>query len=211
MKYLVVIGVIAVAGVAGYFIGVNLTENKFDLELADNEPVTEYVYDTIVKNKRVEVPVYIEANDTIQDQQDSLEIEVVDDTLMQSINSKDTSNSGEEISIRRDELIGSKRIPIIYLEEPIKKDSIMKELLGIKESHPTDMIVQFWRSPLNFTGYKLSKNTLILYGLPEQFNYKIYYKNHLHYLSSEGFFYVIKETQEFLSYREVDKNTVLND
>lgn len=211
MKYLVVIGVIAVAGVAGYFIGINQSERIASEDSGDPELITEYIYDTIVKKQRVEVPVYTEVSDTIQDFTDSLDTAIMDDTLSETIHRKDTSNTGEEISIRRDELIGSKRIPIIYLEEPVKKDSLMKEMLGIKESHPSEMIVQFWRSPLNFTGYKLSKNTLILYGLPEQFDYKIYYKNHLHYLSNEGFFYVIKETQEFLSYREVDKNTVLND
>ena len=97
------------------------------------------------------------------------------------------------------------------MEEAAEKDSVIKDLLGIKENRPTDMIIQFWESPLGYSGYKLSRNTLVLYGLSDQFKYTVYFKGNNYYLATKELFYVLKETSDFLSFKSADRNAILND
>ncbi len=210
MKYLIFIGLFAAGGITGYFVGVNQSVNITEIPINETERITEFVYDTIVEHERVEVPVYPELVDTINDAQDSLMVLVLLDTLKNQILPRDTTND-EGLSIKRDEQITAMRIPIVYLEPSIEKDSIIKDLLGINENRPTEMTVQFWSSPLNFSGYKLSKNTLLLYGLSDQHEYTVYHKDETYYLSYETICYLLKETQQFLPYSEVDQTLILND
>lgn len=44
-----------------------------------------------------------------------------------------------------------------------KRDSLLVN--NIKEADDNGLYVEFWRSPINYTGYKLSKNTLVLFGI----------------------------------------------
>ncbi len=210
MKYLIFIGLFAAGGIAGYFVGVNQSFNEVEIPSNETERITEFVYDTIVERERVEVPVYRTPIDTIVEEVDSVEGAFLLDTLKNKIFPRDTSTE-EGLSIKRDEQIAAMRIPIIYLEPSVEKDSVIKDLLGINENLPTEMTAQFWSSPLNFSGYKLSKNTLILYGLSDQYEYIVYHKNDAYYLSNDAIFYVLEETQQFLPYSEVDKTSVLND
>jgi len=212
MKYLIFIALFVLGGIIGYLVGINQTTEMVIDGSAEKQLVTEFVYDTIVHHERVEVPVYKTPKDTLNELPDTLEqFEKVLDTLKERILPKDTTSSSEDFNINRDELITSQLIPIIYLDKQVDKDSLIKNLLGIKQNRPTEMVVQFWKSPLNYSGYKLSRNTLILYGLSEQFEYKIYQRDNFHYLSNETVFYRLSETQEFLPYLEVDKTEVLND
>lgn len=211
MKYVVLIGSIAVAGAAGYFIGYNQHKKKVIVEAGEPELVTEYIYDTIVKKQKVKVPVNEDTVDSLAvELVDTLDFTVDEDSLMTEIELLDTLDRTEELNINRDELLGSKRIAITYLNRPEKKDSLMKEMLGIKETMPRELNVQFWRSPVNFSGYKLSKNTLVLYGLPAQLAYKIYSKDMVYYLANDAFFYKIDVTQEFLPFKEADR-AILDD
>lgn len=212
MKYLIFIGLFVAGGTVGYLVGVNQNEEVVQPTNGDKELITEFVYDTIVEHQTVEVPVYTELKDTTRNSEDTLiSEEFLLDTLQEKIQPRDTVLDTEELSIRRDELIASQRIPIVYLDEPVEKDSLIKDMLGIKENRPKEMNVQFWQSPIGYSGYKLSKNTLILYGLSDQFDYKVYHKNEMHYLTNDEVYYVLKETLDFLPYQEVDERTVLND
>ena len=50
-----------------------------------------------------------------------------------------------------------------------EKDSVVKDLLGIEETQPTKLMVEFWESPLHFSGYKLSKSKLFSFFLMYEF------------------------------------------
>ncbi|NOQ75877.1 MAG: hypothetical protein GQ574_27980 [Crocinitomix sp.] len=210
MKYLIFIGLFAAGGVTGYFVGANQSYNEVEIPSNETELITEFIYDTIIEQERIEVPVYRNPADTVNEEVDTLNATLLLDTLKNNILPRDTT-SDEGLNIKRDEQVATKRIPIIYLKSSIEKDSIIKDLLGIKENLPTEMVAQFWSSPLNFSGYKLSKNSLILYGLSEQYDYTVYHKDETYYLTNEAVFYVLRETQQFLSYSEVDQASVLND
>lgn len=210
MKYLVFIALFVVGGLAGYWIGVYQPTQE-------PEQITEVIYETndgdkSEKNHHKKVDVS-DGNllDTTSFEIDTLTEVFELDTLSEEMDTEDTTQTEEELFIRRDELLASRRIPIIYLENQVENDSLIKEMLGIKDNLPKDMLVQFWLSPIGFTGYKLSKNTLILYGVSDQIKYKIYQKKQFHYLSGEEIFYVLKETNDFLPFQEVKRSTVLDD
>ncbi|WP_027421324.1 hypothetical protein [Crocinitomix catalasitica] len=211
MKYLLVISVFLIGGLIGFFVGKNSTviiekRNK----ITEAQVITEVVYDTIIKKEVIEVPVPVIIVDSLS--LDTIPIESVDTTeVTDQIEIKDTSEIDSDIVIRRERMIKSKKYQIIFLTEEIKKDTALKEMLGIKESKITELIVEFWESPLNFSGYKLSKNKLILYGLSDQFKYQIYKRNKVYYIGFEDILYGLKETQEFLPFVEVDRENILND
>ncbi|MGB1103683.1 MAG: hypothetical protein ACPG21_08645 [Crocinitomicaceae bacterium] len=213
MKYLVFIGLFVAGGLVGYWVGASQSSDKEHVaEDVQVEPVTEFVYDTIVKTERVEVPVIEEEVDSNLIKNDSLTLNPELDTLKEIILSRDTTNSDDnDLNIRKDELIASRSIPIIYLNEIVDADTTVRDLLGIKENKPTEMRIQFWSSPLNYKGYKLSRNTLIVYGLSEQLTYKVYNKEGQHYLSNEGEFYKISETTAFKSFESAKREKILND
>lgn len=210
MKYLAFIGLFIAGGAVGYFVGAGqstpLVEESDDTAelIVQNEPPRSTPSD---RNEIIE---------RIEENFDSLAVEVIDttgfseelDTLTERILPRDES---EELDIKRDRMITTRRVPIVYLDGNEEKDSLIKGMLGIKENRPTDMILQFWESPLGYSGYKFSRNTVILYGLSDQFKYTIYAKQDSHYISTKEFFYVLNETNDFVSYKSVDRGSVLND
>ncbi len=85
------------------------------------------------------------------------------DTLASYLDEADNSNYDEsdEIIIM-EELISQRTIPL----EPSPNDSTdVSEMLNLKSSaFSKDIIVEFWQSPLNITGYELTRNKLKLFG-----------------------------------------------
>jgi len=213
MKYLIFIGLFLFGGLLGYFLGVYQGSPAMESTIAEeSEPITEFIYDTIVQTETIEVPVeYPAPIDTIATDDDTLASSQQLDTLKETIQPRDTVQQEERINIRKDELLATETYRIVYLDEPENKDTVVKEMLGIRENLPKEMNVQFWRSPLNYRGYKLSRNTLVVYGLSEQLTYDIYYRNKMYYLANEGEFYEIAETTTFKSFEEANRAAVLND
>ena len=80
--------------------------------------------------------------------------------------------SGEDILVERDLLLSSELIKIEHAVDEEKIDTTdvlmdsLKYKLNIEESKPSEYLkVELWKSPLNYRGYKMSKSTLIVYGL----------------------------------------------
>lgn len=80
--------------------------------------------------------------------------------------------SGEDILVERDLLLSSELIKIEHAMDEEKIDTVdvlmdsLKYKLNIEESKPSEYLkVELWKSPLNYRGYKMSKSTLIVYGL----------------------------------------------
>jgi hypothetical protein len=75
-----------------------------------------------------------------------------------------------EIQIVRERLIGSKTVTIQFRSE--SRDTSSVGQLNAKfdeQGFNKTILVEFWESPLDFMGYKLSKTKLILYGfLPQE-------------------------------------------
>lgn len=200
MKYVIGIGLLLLGLVVGYLFGLN-REAAEVTENTTTEYITEVVHDTIVETKvvPVEEPIVedsVEINDTLL-LSDTLEISYIADTIIDD----------EYLSINREVLKKSAWIKVEVIEEQ-QTDSLLAEMMNVNTQLPDQILIEFWESPLDYSGYKLNRNKLILYGMPEQMNYRVYRKFDKYYFSTENIFYSIKETEEFLPYLEVEKSEI---
>lgn len=205
MKYVLPIGLLLLGLGLGYVIAVY----TYEPEAAEVEPSTEYitetVVDTVIQKETVQVPIAEEVFDSTKLMTDSLMALL--DTLVTGIE----VDTIEDLTIRTEKMVGQKWLTVTVLEEFEDKDSLIKEMLGINDKMPTSILVEFWESPLNFSGYKLSRSKLIMYGMPKGMDYKLYRRKGDYFLSAQSFYYSLKETEEFLPYLEVAKEVVFND
>lgn len=205
MKYLIITGVFVLGLSLGYIIGIQKNQsagndNQNLLGLLDSSTEsTEHGREN--KDHSVE---HENQNSEKKDTAGSLTDSLITDLLL-----ADSLSSEEHISTEK--MIRSIQFPIVYLEEEETGDTTMAELLGIENVQSTSMFVEFWESPLNFEGYKLSKKKLIVYGLSPQFDYKLYKEGNDYYFSYQNVYYKMKETQDFLPFTEVARSEVFND
>lgn len=190
----------------GYMIG----SQSMDISLDESEPettlITETVTDTIIQTRFKEVPVETVQSDSLNLNSDSLVM--VNDSIALLI---PEDSVAEDISIKTEKLISKKWMNVHVLAEYTDKDSAIKSALGINETFPSKLLVEFWESPLSFSGYKLSKTKLVLYGMEPGLQYKLYRNKEAYFLSTQSFYYSLRETEEFLPYLEVSKDVVFDD
>lgn len=208
MKYLIVTGIFLVGMSLGYVVGSHSATS------APSENAVDTGQSNTVQSNNTNTGNNRELNaaeTTLQEmgsRSDSAQVNP-GDSLLVDFMGIDSTLEGENISTEK--LIKSVYIPIVYLSEENAKDSTMQELLGIDEVKTNSMFVEFWESPLNFEGYKLSKKKLIVYGLSSQFDYKLYKDGSVYYFSYQNIYYKMRETQDFLPFAEVSKSEVFND
>lgn len=206
MKYAAGIGLLVIGIGVGYVIGIQTSNPSLDESEPETTLITETVTDTIIQTEIKEVPVEIEEIDTSEVISDSLQS--INDSLLHTVG---VDSNSTDLSIRTEKMTAKKWLKVYVLAEYEDKDSLIKEALGINETMPSKILVEFWESPLNFSGYKLSKAKLILYGMPSGLEYKLYRKQDKYFLSTQTFYYSLRETEEFLPYLEVSKETVFDD
>ena len=80
-------------------------------------------------------------------------------------------SNNNDVVVRKDELLSTKTLEVLNLDPVAKmngKDSLLQKVSGIKDDRSTSkqyLNIEFWSSPLNYKGYKMSKYKLILYGV----------------------------------------------
>ncbi len=128
------------------------------------------------------------------------------DTTIKSLNNqllKTSTEEEEEIIVRKDELIFSEMLMIINLDT-IKTnlgDSLAKLAANIKEPAINQFYqVEYWKSPLNYRGYKFSKNKLVVYGIEYIEKGSIYRWKDNFYFKANGKVYALEKTSEFKPY-----------
>lgn len=209
MKYLIISGVFILGLSLGYVVGTQMADKPIQQNFVSNSDQIENNQNNSQDHDKHNNGHHNNAND-VEDYSDTLEFYESDSTLME-LNYTDTL-AEDDLSISREKMIKSVKLPIVFLgEEVAAKDTAIKEMLGIDEMVAKSLFVEFWESPLNFEGYKLSKKKLIVYGLSPQFNYKIYRNDNNYYFAYQNVYYKMKETQDFLPFLEVAKSEVFND
>lgn len=106
----------------------------------------------------------------------------------------------EAIKIGRDRMVQSQTYQIKKRKRVLTSlDSLKDEGLNIREeSFGKTLLIEFWESPINFTGYKLGKSKLVLYGINPQSKIQIEEtgKDSLKLFEGDVLFNFVK-TQEF--------------
>jgi hypothetical protein len=69
--------------------------------------------------------------------------------------------------------------------------------------------VEFWKSPVNFRGYKMSKNKIVLFGLEESDGARLYSHNDNLYINFHQNFFKLEEADDFEPFNKVKENAVL--
>ncbi len=122
-------------------------------------------------------------------------------------NSTDTSsyesknNSSENIVIAKDELLFTRIIKIEGMNgENSKKDASIDSLLINDKTKklPANFVkVEFWRSPINYKGYKYSNNKLVLFGIYIYEDASLETRNNKIYLNYSNTYYLIEKADDF--------------
>ena len=206
MKYAAGIGLLVIGLGTGYYIGIQSSDPVVDESEPETTLITETITDTIIHTEIKEVPVETVELDSLELISDSLA--AINDSLLLLVG---VDSASDNLSIRTEKLTAKKWLNVRVLAEYEDKDSLIKEALGIVETMPSKILVEFWESPLHFSGYKLSKSKLILYGMPSGLEYNLYRKRDKYFLSTQTFYYSLRETEEFLPYLEVSKDVVFDD
>jgi hypothetical protein len=146
---------------------------------------------------------------------------IAERTIADSIKISDSSAlatmNREEFVIRKDERITSRTVEIqnngpVASNSVIQKDSVAAKMAGVREDHPYARqyaVVEFWSSPLNYKGYKMSLNKVILYGLSESENVRLYKLEDEIYLQSGSSTFHLEYSNEFHPYEKVTSELLL--
>jgi len=184
MSFAFLIG--ALLGGAGvYVLFLPETAESSDKEIVVEEKIiTKNIVDTVVVQK----PVYLDTNkvnlsdSTLLNKLDSVSImdSVIVDSLSVLDPTSDTMEEEEEdLIIISDRLIAKR----IVVAETVNNDKEAAEKLGLSADRFSDeLVVEFWESPLELTGYELSKNRLKLFGFNPNEPISISYSNQEEFL-----------------------------
>jgi hypothetical protein len=105
-----------------------------------------------------------------------------------------------DITVAKEELLSVKNIKVIDLDANKKQDTLVGQLAGVSSSdYPNLFFVEFWKTPLNSKGYRMTRNRVILYGLSDFSNITIYKVEDNFYLKNDEFVYKISAGTEFKS------------
>ena len=114
----------------------------------------------------------------------------------------------EEIVVRRDELVSVINVSLVQLTPTSKTDSLLTLFQGENPSSNPQIRVEFWRSPVNFRGYKFIRNTLVTFGLDAQEQVKIYLDGGFFYLQSAGVTYRLSQTDRFMPFSLIAEESI---
>jgi hypothetical protein len=148
------------------------------------------------------------ANETTNISKDSL-----------SNDSMQYNENDEQITIKTEELLIAKELNIQYLEPLVtnkvsKNDSLLALVSGTKEEYrkgaPQKILVELWKSPINYKGYQASKNKIICFGMSNIEDLKLYSFKNVLYLKYIETVYLIEFNDEFNNYEKVSDPSVIN-
>ena len=111
------------------------------------------------------------------------------------------SNSSDDIVIAKDELLFTRIIKVEGINgSDSKKEAALDSLLinDKTKKPPANFIkVEFWRSPINYKGYKYSNNKLVLFGIYIYEDASLEMRNNKLYLNYANTFYLIEKADDF--------------
>jgi hypothetical protein len=107
-----------------------------------------------------------------------------------------------DIVVKKDELLGQRMVPVQNLEKTEGADSL---------AAPTGapLTVEFWKSPLNYRGYKYSRSRLILFGFEMDDVQSIFKSGNTTYLKSAIGVFRLDFTSDFRQLERVTDESLI--
>ena len=116
----------------------------------------------------------------------------------------------EAIHVAQEELLSVKNIKVINLDVKSKKDTLTGQLAGVTSADYANLFfVEFWKTPLNSKGYRMTRNRVILYGLSDFSSITIYKVDDNYYLKNDDLVYKISSGTEFKPMELVNDSELL--
>jgi hypothetical protein len=115
----------------------------------------------------------------------------------------------KSINLAKEELISVKSIKLIDLDVA-EKDSLAATVAGVSASSNSNLFfVEFWKTPLNSKGYRMTKNRIMLYGFSDFSSFNLYKVDDNFYLKSEEQVYKVAINPDFMPMERVNNSELL--
>lgn len=142
---------------------------------------------------------------------------ISDQPLSQPDSASKHGHFSDDIVVRKDELLNIRTVELFNLSPIVsktRKDSLLEKVSDIHDNKGNtgkqSMQIEFWKSPLNYKGYKLSKYNVILYGLTDTQNLKLFTLDDIFYMKHASVVYKLDYNADFKPFERVMDEGVLN-
>ena len=215
---------------AGFFIfKMDGMLEKVNLFSSSRDTVIVQQANTEEKKGKTDIKKYIGKKDTSKHNMSSAELlaqkysrEVPIRKVMAEADSllKDSStiiqeqNTSENFIVRKDELLDSKNLQVVNLQNEEKinpSDSLLEKVSGIKNNKSSSSLkVEFWQSPINYKGYKMTKNKVVLFAINPDENIKLFHLDDDIFMKHNQNYYKLYFTDDFKQFEKVTDATITN-
>ncbi|HTA82007.1 MAG TPA: hypothetical protein VK783_03685 [Bacteroidia bacterium] len=120
------------------------------------------------------------------------------------------------IVVMTNQLVSVKTVPLKNIDSLMvnksteRSDSMIASMSNIDdEKDPAYYRVEFWQSPLNFKGYKMSKGKIVLYGVNSTTPFRLIKWDDSYYLLSNQNVFKVTYTDDYKPFEKVIDKTVL--
>jgi len=223
---LLLIAGIAIGATGTYLAGVHLFEYTAPKKITENNPL-EQTQLSPKKDKRnthkaadaensekqkYEAVQEAEGQNSFNEDTDSLLVTSVADTLNESYTLTALPSNDEVIRVKKDELISSFRVKHYVLDETETENKLIDSLVvgEFQKKSEETFYVEIWASPLNYRGYKMSRQKLMLFGLDPLADYYLFTHNDIRYLKYGNVFYKLEYTDGYTTYQNFTDKSLIN-
>lgn len=118
--------------------------------------------------------------------------------------------AGDEIVVRKDELIAQVGLSLRNLDTPAPvADSLARKEAGVRDEPPRIITVEYWKSPLNYKGYKLTRSRLVLFGLTQEDQVALYKFDNSIFLKSTTGVFRLEPSSDFRQMERITDEAVI--
>lgn len=117
----------------------------------------------------------------------------------------------EALNVATDELLMVKNIKLINLDSDVSvNDTTAATLAGVNPQRYSDLyFIEFWKTPLNSKGYRMTKNKVMLYGFSDISNISIFKVDGGYYIKNSEQVYKVIPGSDFKPLERVLDNGLL--
>lgn len=131
-----------------------------------------------------------------------------DTTVSQTTPHSKTASGKNDITVMEDQLLYSQKYPVYdmagnHKKEKTQKDQNLDSLLTDAEYNkseiPDSIRIEFWKSPINYKGYKRINRRLIIFGFTSRDSLHIFHHNDKLFFRLKGKNFPLNTTDDFRS------------
>lgn len=136
------------------------------------------------------------------------------DSLLKDTSFGATQSSPDNFIVRKDEMLGSRNFEVTNLqstENANASDSLMEKISGIKDTKNVvaSFKVEFWQSPINYKGYKMIKNKIVLFGIGTDEVIRLFHSEDAIFMKLNQGYVKLYFTDEFKQFEKVSDASVI--